>query len=319
MIAESRRRAVDLARQHDVTEDKQGRLALIVTELGTNLLKHAGGGELVIDTFDDREGCGIEVLALDRGPGIADINRALQDGYSTAGSPGSGLGAANRLADVFALASTAGQGTAVVARVTGPGGQPGCRFTTRGLAVAHPGETDCGDAWQVRYLGDIALVLVVDGLGHGTAAAKAAERAVTIFRDKAYAGLEDLLTELHRGLAQTRGAAVAVAELDFARGRLSYSGIGNIAGTLIAGPRVQRLVSLNGIAGHVASRIRAFEYAFSAPPTLLVHSDGIGARWNLDSYPGLRTAHPSLIAGVLYRDCRKPRDDAGVVAIKAGP
>lgn len=319
MVAESRRRAVDLARQHGVEEHKQGRLALIVTELGTNLIKHAGGGELIVDAFDDRDGRGIEVLALDRGPGIADIGRALQDGYSTAGSPGSGLGAANRLADVFALTSTAGQGTAVVARVSGPGGDPGCRFTTCGLAVAHPGETDCGDAWAVRYLGHRALVLVADGLGHGPAAAVASERAVAIFRETAYAGLEGLVGNLHRGLAQTRGAAVAVAEIDLASRRLAYSGIGNIAATLIAGPRAQSLVSLNGIAGHVASRIRAYDYPFSAPPTLVVHSDGIGARWNLDSYPGLGAAHPSLIAAVLYRDYRKPRDDAGVVAIKAEP
>ena len=100
MIAQSRRCAMDLARQQNLTDQKQGRLGLIVTELGTNLLKHGNGGELFIDTFDDRDGHGIEILALDKGSGITDINRALQDGYSTANSPGTGLGAVNRFADV---------------------------------------------------------------------------------------------------------------------------------------------------------------------------------------------------------------------------
>lgn len=316
MIAEVRRRARDFARLQDFTDERLGRLALIVTELATNLLKHAGRGELLVDTFDDREGRGIEFLAIDKGPGIADINRALQDGYSTAGSPGTGLGAVHRLADVFALTSTPGHGTVMVARVAGATGDPRCRFISRGLAVAYPGEIACGDAWAVGYRGERAFVLMADGLGHGEAAAQAVERAVAVFQEKTYASVEELLHALHRGLGPTRGAALAVAEVDLARGRVIYSGIGNISGTLIFGPSVRRLVTLNGIAGHVASRIRAFTYEFSAPPTLILHTDGVGARWDMNSYPGLRAAHPSLIAGVLYRDCRRSRDDAGVIVLR---
>ncbi len=66
------------------------------TELATNLLKHGGGGEILAERFDDSDGAGIEVLALDRGSGMADVARCMQDGYSTAGSLGQGLGAASR-------------------------------------------------------------------------------------------------------------------------------------------------------------------------------------------------------------------------------
>jgi anti-sigma regulatory factor (Ser/Thr protein kinase) len=119
-VGEVRRAAAGLARRSDLAEDLVGRLALVATEMATNLLKHGGGGFVVVDRFHDADGSGLELLALDKGPGMADVDRCLVDGFSTAGSPGTGLGAITRNCDRYAIYSRAGLGTAVLARfVTG--------------------------------------------------------------------------------------------------------------------------------------------------------------------------------------------------------
>ena len=116
-VAEARRLAVQVSTAQGFNEKDAGRVAIVATELATNLVKHAGGGEIVISSFDDAEGKGLELLALDKGPGIVDLNKALADGHSTSGTAGTGLGAIRRSADVFAVSSRGGRGTAVLARL----------------------------------------------------------------------------------------------------------------------------------------------------------------------------------------------------------
>src|SRR5690348_902797 len=106
-VAEVRRAAVALALASGFGNDNCGRVGLVATEMATNLLKHAGGGEIAVQRIADVDGDCLELLAIDGGPGIADAARALEDGYSTAGSPGTGLGAIKRQADRFALWSQA--------------------------------------------------------------------------------------------------------------------------------------------------------------------------------------------------------------------
>jgi hypothetical protein len=75
-------------------------------------------------------------------------------------------------------------------------------------------------------------------------------------------------------------------------------------------------MSHNGIAGHEARRIQQFSVRWPSSGTLIVHSDGISAHWKLDAYPGLARCHPSVIAGILYRDYRRRADDATVVVTR---
>jgi hypothetical protein len=77
------------------------------------------------------------------------------------------------------------------------------------------------------------------------------------------------------------------------------------------------MASHNGTAGHVAPRLRDFVYPFTGRPLVILHSDGVSARWEIDAYPGLAACHPSLVAGVIFRDHRRGRDDASVVAMRA--
>src|SRR5689334_20816610 len=98
-------------------ESARGKLALVVTEAGNNLVQHAPGGTLLLRALTRDEVGGIEVMTLDRGPGMRNIEQCMQDGYSTAGTPGNGLGAIARLASHFDLYSVPGHGTALLARL----------------------------------------------------------------------------------------------------------------------------------------------------------------------------------------------------------
>ena len=104
-VAEARRAGAVLARAVGFDEERAGRLALVVTESGTNLLRHAGGGHILLRAVDDHGAAAVDVLALDRGPGMTNVARCLEDGYSTAGGAGTGLGAMRRLS---ALSPTSG-------------------------------------------------------------------------------------------------------------------------------------------------------------------------------------------------------------------
>lgn len=316
-VAEVRRLAVQSSLAQGFGEQDAGRSAIVATELATNLIKHANGGEIVIGSFDDADGQGLELLAVDKGPGIADLHKALTDGHSTSGTPGTGLGAIRRSANAFAVISWVGRGTAVMARLK-PDGQAATKadYLISGLCAPYPGETECGDGWAVSTLPATIGILMADGSGHGPEAHKAARRSIEIFRERAGWTVEQLAQAIDRALGATRGAAIAVAEIDPGGGRVNFVGIGNISAALLDQGLVRRMVSNNGTAGHLAPRIRAFQYPFRGPPTVILHSDGLSARWDLSEYPGLIAAHPSLIAAVLYRDFRRGRDDASIVVVR---
>jgi anti-sigma regulatory factor (Ser/Thr protein kinase) len=315
-VASARRAAVAAANAAGLDETEAGRAAIIATELATNLIKHGGGGELVIQRFRDESGSGFQCIALDKGRGMADLNACLRDGYSTTGSAGSGLGAVQRLSDAFDVFSRPGNGTAVLSRLL-PGHQPAAPRkppSWGGVCLPVKGEQECGDSWAIKQYGNTITILVADGLGHGPIAAEAAGAAVASFELNHQRPVEDIMNRLHDALRSTRGAAVAIARIDLAGKFVDYVGVGNIAGTLISGGTVRKMVSHNGTAGHVARKIQKFRYEYTGTPLVLMHSDGLQTSWGLDKYPGLMTRHPALMSAVLYRDFARGRDDVTVVA-----
>lgn len=312
---EARRRASQVATAAGLDETSAGRLAIIVMELANNLWRHGGGGEILITPCSD--GC-IEVLALDRGPGMADVARCFQDGYSTAGSAGTGLGAVGRLATQHDIYTAPGKGTALLARID-------CAARSRrapdivrgGVSVPMRGERVCGDDFAFADSDGANWLIVVDGLGHGPGAADCADAALAAFQEAALDGPADVLREVHAGLHATRGAAVAVARFDFARGELRYAGIGNIAGAIWANGAPKHLLSHPGIVGHDTRNVREITYPLPHDAVVLLYSDGITTHWSLTAYEGLLLRDPSLIAGVIYRDHSRGRDDATVVVVRA--
>lgn len=318
-IAGARRSAVAMAQGAGFNEEEAGRVAIVATELSTNLVRHGGGGEILASLYEDVTGSGLELIAIDKGPGISSLDDALRDGFSTGGSSGHGLGAVRRQSHAFEVFSRPGLGTAILARLTpgrpGPSGSQGPRPLWGAVCVPMPGEEACGDAWcsASEPAEGHCTFLVVDGLGHGPNAAAAAVEAVRLFRRHQGDHPAAILEAMHAGLRPTRGAAVSITRLDPARRRILFAGIGNVAGAFLDDGGLHRMVSHNGTAGHTARRIQAFEYPFTQPPLIVMHSDGVSGNFSLGAYPGLAAAHPSLIAAVLYRDFGRRRDDATVL------
>jgi anti-sigma regulatory factor (Ser/Thr protein kinase) len=316
-VSETRRRATEIAERHGFGEVDAGRVALIATELASNVIKHGGGGEILLGSFNDADETGIELIALDKGPGMSDVSICLSDGYSTAGTAGKGFGAIVRLSHQIDVASWPGRGTAVLSRLKQgqPNGEPSAIPRTGAVSVPKPGEQICGDSWSVSAGPEGPTLLVADGLGHGPDAAEAAVEAVRLFHRSNGHRLPALLDYVHGGLRATRGAAVSLARLDVDTRKIVFSGIGNVAGALFVNGELRRMVSMPGTAGHNARKIQAFEYPFPSGLVIL-HSDGLVSSWTLEKYPDLAARHPSLIAAVLYRDLTRHRDDATVLVAK---
>jgi anti-sigma regulatory factor (Ser/Thr protein kinase) len=327
-VGSARRRIVGLARLAGFDDHDTGRVATVVTELGTNLVKHAErGGELLARRTDDALPT-IEIVAIDHGPGGDRPSEWLVDGFTTAGSAGTGLGAVQRSADGFEIVSSAGAGTATLAKVSagGRGGGAAPRASERpaatgrtslgGITVPIDGEEVNGDAWAARRDGPATAIVVADGLGHGPEAARAARAAIESFERSSLDDLVGALRLMDVRLHSTRGAAAAIAWLDPPSSTVRYAGIGNISASITSAAGSQQLVSANGTVGQGGGRVQEMRYDLPRDSIVILHSDGARSHWTLDDYPGLRRRQPTLVSAVLYRDHRRGRDDVTIVAAR---
>ncbi|MFJ7241320.1 ATP-binding SpoIIE family protein phosphatase [Streptomyces olivaceus] len=319
-------------------ERRTATASLVATELATNVLKHAGGGTVLIDVVAppvlaaDHGGARlVQVATVDHGPGIADVPAALRDGFTTTGSLGAGLGTCARLADDFDLHSVPGQGTVVVARVGAvPGGPaaaprgPAARVRAGAVNVPFAGAEYSGDAWAWVRAGDVVSLMLADGLGHGPEAARASTAAVEALGASAHLAPAEALRRLDRALTGTRGAAVAVAQVDTRTGVLRFSGVGNIGARLCEGGTWRHLVSRPGIVGtHRPATLRDQEAVWADDRVLVLHSDGLPSRWSPTSDTCRTTTDPAVTAAVTFRDASSParpvRDDTAVVVLAPTP
>ncbi len=316
-VSDARRRIAAFAESLGFEASATARASLIITELATNLIKHGNGGVLLAEVDSYSNPPALELLALDRGEGMLDVDQCMRDGYTTIGSPGTGLGAIHRQSHVLEIYSQPGAGAAIYVRSESGRIPPPAVEKARSFgAVCLPkiGEDANGDAWAAAGTAENRTYLVVDGLGHGVAAAEAAKAAVQEFNRCADASsITEILTSIHEALRHTRGAAVAVARTDESREELLFGGIGNIGGAIITDGNVRKTVSRNGTAGLTVRRIQEYSYPFTSGSTFFMYSDGLVSSWNCAGYPGLLARHPLLIAGVLFRDFRRDRDDVTIL------
>jgi serine phosphatase RsbU (regulator of sigma subunit) len=184
--------------------------------------------------------------------------------------------------------------------------------------VSKTGEDVCGDGWDWRLSHDRLSVIVADGLGHGLHAHEAAREAIDTFAKQPGGSPARTIEDVHAALRSTRGAAVAVLNVDLERSTVHYSGLGNITSRITtAAGNYRSLVSHNGTAGHAASRIQEFHDVLPARSVVIMYTDGLSGHWDLSAYPSLQNRHASIIAGVIYRDFSRRRDDVTVVVLKA--
>ena len=312
-VGEARRTSLLTAERLGFDDVKCGEFALLASEAARNVLLHGGGGLTMIIGHKNHRGLVAQILALDKGPGIADLPRAMSDGYSTSGTMGAGLGAMRRIASACEIFSGR-DGTVVFLELAQHRHYD--LLQAAGITAPYPGEKLCGDAWAQRQTGDRTLIVLADGLGHGMHAADAAREAIETFHRHAETSPAEILSYMHDALRKTRGVAAALAELNTKARTLTYIGVGNICGVVI-GPQASRnLVSHNGTLGVGSPRFQEFRFDWPEGGILVMHSDGLQTRWDLSTYPGVLSRHAAVIAGVLMRDFRRQRDDASVVVIK---
>lgn len=289
-----------------LAEEQANNAAIVASEAASNIAKHGLQGVVLLRELSS----GIEVLATDSGKGMADVSRSMSDGYSTTGTAGTGLGAIKRLSSMFDIYSRPNGGTSIVSRIVD--GAASSRLAVGVVNRPKVGEQLCGDAWASKQVGNEFWVVVADGLGHGPDAHQAALEAVRMFRQTSgHRSTTDALETMHGALRKTRGAAVAVAQIDLAAGELRFAGVGNIACTVLGATTWKSMMSHNGILGHEVRRIQEFSNPWTPGSKLVMNSDGLST-WSLDRYPGLFARHPSLMAAVLYRDHWRKRDDVTV-------
>ncbi|HET6552494.1 MAG TPA: ATP-binding protein [Dyella sp.] len=312
-VGQARRSSLQMATQLGFDDNDSGRVALVATELATNVIKHGRGGSIYLREAPGRQGMGVELTAVDRGPGF-DLAACLQDGFSTSGTNGIGLGAVQRQAQVMD-AYADHRGSVVMARIY-PRQSPGSADIRFGVVVLPiHGEHYCGDGWALAMKHTLCSVMVVDGLGHGEAASIAAVAAQDAFLSEPLAEPAALMGQLHQGMTGTRGGAVAIARLDLGQGTMRFAGIGNISAGLVSPQGTRGLASHPGIVGSQFRRAQAFDFSDIIGQLLIMHSDGLQSRWRMANYPGLSSRHPAVIAAVLHRDFSRNRDDATVVVI----
>ena len=320
-------RAQAMARGRGMDADAMERLATIVTEVARNIVRHAGSGQIILRAIGEPgDGC-MEVLGLDKGPGIADMTRVMREKYATPAGPvpESGLAVVRRSADMFDIYSQAGSGTALVAHV----GCGAARTARRGslqammrdsvgvVSVPLRGEEESGDGWAVRTANGRMTALVVDGLGHGPEAAIPARAALGIFNGATTETPETLVALMHDALHSTRGAALSMAVLDEKARLVRFCGVGNVEARVLTATGGRHFMPQNGIIGHtMAPALHPAGLPWPVQGRFVMHSDGISSRWTTDRYPGLLARHPVLLAGVLFRDFARARDDATVLVLR---
>ena len=314
-VGEVRQAVAAMCRSSGLDETEEGRASIVATEAATNVVKHGRGGEIVISPLQRGEAVGIELLALDRGPGIPEA--ALASGHSTVGIRGTGFDAIRRQSTELDLYTLPGQGTALLSRIW-RGAPPPTSLDVAALCVAKPGESECGDLWSFEARPGGGRIVVADGLGHGPLAREAALTTLRATWQRP-PGAARALEDAHRAARGTRGAAVALVEVDLATQEIRFAGFGNVAGVLVGPEGIQSMISMSGTAGQGTLKSREFTYRFARGALLVMSSDGLTSGWSLEQYAGLARRHPGLVAGVLYRDHSPRRDDVTVVAARLGP
>jgi anti-sigma regulatory factor (Ser/Thr protein kinase) len=317
-VGEARRHAAYVSARLGFDETPSGRVALIVTELGSNLVRHAQHGRLLIAERMRATGTmEIEILSIDQGPGIRSLEQSQRDGFSTGGTPGTGLGAAQRLADDFDIHSTVPGGTLIVARVRQGGGAPhAAQFDCGAVVLCAPGETVCGDGFAMVFDGARAAAILADGLGHGPHAAEAAQAGVGVFLKTPFEPPASILEAAHTPLRMTRGAAVSLVQLDARASQIRSAGAGNVVTRLVSGVANRTLLSQHGTVGVQMRRVEEIRGEWPAHAFVVMHSDGLLTRWAPEVLAPLLPRDPSLAAALLVRDFCRGRDDVTVLVMR---
>jgi len=296
-VIDARRMVSDLAARFGVDAYD---VAIVVAELARNLHEYAYAGEILAMATPGV----LDVTAVDRGPGISDLTAAMRDGHSTGDTLGVGLGAVQRLSSRFDI-HTDSKGT--IAHAQFGGGHRHAQAGLRRARLSHGvGTGVCGDA----YAFERKRVAMFDGLGHGNPAWLASRAALDAL---SAAPLDEVAKGIDVALRGTRGAVGLLIEIH--PDHLAVCGAGNVRASVVSRADRTQLVCDDGVFGSLRRDPRVRTHRIDGPAWLVVHTDGVSRRWNLN-LPPLQDAN--LVLGRIYAAGAKERDDVALVVTRVG-
>lgn len=308
-----------LAIQGGFESKKLAEIDIIVSEMGSNLVKHATGGEMLACVQQTGDGVTLDLISLDNGPGMMDPEKMLLDGASTTKTLGHGLGSIRRLSDTFEIYSRKEWGTIILSRVHKKNARiPKAKkelLQLSALLVAKPGETFSGDGcYSMTEKDGTTRILVADGLGHGAEANHAVKEAISAFRNYESDSPADILRHLHKAIKRTRGL-VATVVIYFPREKIwRLCGIGNIGTRFIGHQQAKSYVPYNGIIGHhIPGTLNNQELSQTDYDQVMLCSDGIRSRWEHAKNPSIQKYDLAVQAATIYKDFGRRTDDMSVV------
>ncbi|KAA5532286.1 serine/threonine protein kinase [Taibaiella lutea] len=308
-----------LATESGMKPGRINELDLIAAEMTSNLYKYSDDGEILVGVFANGDNPYVELISLDKGPGMINPGKMMQDGISTSNTLGHGLGSMKRLSDTFEIYSQIGWGTIVMSRVYSKPEKAGTKkdIIIRPIVVCKPGETVSGDGFVYKRTDKYIKFMLADGLGHGPEANKAVNEAVAAFKVFPDYSPSETLRFIHANIKKTRGAVINITGYEFESKKWTSSGVGNIF-LRVNGPiTVKNHMSYNGIVGHnIPSTINDQVYPGDQFNQIMLCSDGIKTRIDLTRHPQMYKYDAAVLAAVIYKDYARRNDDMSIVIAK---
>jgi anti-sigma regulatory factor (Ser/Thr protein kinase) len=308
-----------LAVQTGFEQKKINEIDILVSELGSNLIKHASGGEILAGILPTAEGGGLELISIDNGPGIPDPVKMMKDGASTTQTLGHGLGSIRRFSDHFEIYSQKDWGTILLSRIY-PESAPKKNasknhLSLRSLVISKPGELVSGDGcYSFTGKDGTVKLLVADGLGHGAEANRAVREAIAAFKAFDSDSPAEILRHLHSALKKTRGMVGTVVFINPVSKTWKLCGIGNISTRLSGFQQSKNYSSYNGIIGHnIPHTLNDQELSQNEYQQIVLCSDGIRSRWEQAKLPDLHKQDLIVQAAALYKDFGRKTDDMSII------
>ena len=322
-IIVARRTAKELAQQIGFETACQEQIVLVVSELSSNLIKYACRGLINLKAISESGRTGILISSHDRGPGF-DSGKALTDGYSSSGTLGIGLGAIQRMVDIMEIESRQSQpaGTVIVCKKWLPAPQTvnkqqACPLDIGVISQPKRDFEVNGDVYLIKpdRQGN-CLIAVIDGVGHGSPAHKAAQAACDYIDNHALLPMPEIFRGVELTCQSTSGVVMALIHFDIAHSALTFASIGNIETKLVGSDEKNSLLIKRGILGRQSSAPIICRHHWTSELGLVMHSDGVSSRWNWREFAHLSEKPAQFIAEQMHRKLHKDSDDATLIFVK---
>lgn len=317
-----------IAQRLGFSELKRASMALVVSEMVSNQVKHAGGKGML--QIWQQPGPVLDILSLDYGPGIANLALAEEDGYSSVNTLGKGLGSIRRLSDqahVYTQQESHGRekrwnGTALLARFC-PHGKQDCQDAEKHPALkiglysrSLSDDRYNGDRIYVRQDHETLRWMHLDGLGHGEHAEKATADLAGLLQH--YDAPAEMLAAVDRQLHNSRGAVAIIGELGLGSRALHILGVGDMHAHVLEQGGMHTVSFAPGVLGKEHKSPEVTSLKLDQRCVVVTASDGIRRNWDVSNFPGLFNLHPQLIAYVLGNIMGRISDDQSVCVASFG-